>query len=154
MNDYWFPRAKFVDEKGIAGQMQHVGNELQEFENELIVQNWPAAMIELLDMRHSCETALRIMQEKYGAPAIEFYAVYTCELSVDRYVWFLRSRYMSALLSALNDHAPVVVGHLLNLMLAIDTQLMLLVDQTGFVRDDFVGRVIQKNDLRGYYGQA
>lgn len=154
MNDYWFPRARFVDEKGIAGQMQHVGNELQEFDDELQAGRMCEALIELLDMRHSCETALRIMQEKYGAPGIEFYAVSTCELSADRYVWVLRSRYMSALLSALNDHAPVVVGHLLNLMLAIDTQLMLLVDQTGFVRDDFVGRVIYKNNLRGYYGQA
>jgi len=154
VNDYWFPRIIFVDQNGIGGQMQHVGDELEEFVDELEAKNWSSAMIELLDMRHSCETALRIMQEKYGAAAIEFYAVPACELSADRYVWVLRARYMSTLLSALNDHTPVVVGHLLNLMLAIDTQVALLVNQTGYVLADFVDRVINKNQVRGYYGQA
>lgn len=63
---YNFPRAKFVDENGIAGQVAHMVTEADEAFRELNNPDiWTLAM-EVMDGYHSHETALRILEEKYG----------------------------------------------------------------------------------------
>lgn len=62
-----FPRAKFVTENGIIGQTAHVETELVELKYELF--NSPditPVAEEAMDLHHSTETLLRILEEKHG----------------------------------------------------------------------------------------
>ncbi|ABO49733.1 hypothetical protein Dred_1199 [Desulforamulus reducens MI-1] len=61
-----FPRIKFVDVNSLAEQLDHVRSEHKEvwlaFEDDKIGD----LAMELFDLIHSCETALRILQESFG----------------------------------------------------------------------------------------
>ena len=62
-----FPRAKFVTDNGIIGQTSHVETELVELKYELF--NSPditPVAEEAMDLHHSTETLLRILEEKHG----------------------------------------------------------------------------------------
>lgn len=63
---YHFPRARFVDENEIYKQLQHIRSEVQEAEREVDQQNIYLIAGEVMDIYHSAETALRILQEKHG----------------------------------------------------------------------------------------
>lgn len=65
---YHFPRAKFVDENNIGQQLIHTRREVQEADDELPAPGGdiePLAL-EIMDIYHSAETALRILEEKHG----------------------------------------------------------------------------------------
>ena len=62
---YHFPRAKFVDENGIYGQVQHINAEATEAAAELGNPDIIHVAMEVMDVYHSAETALRILEEKY-----------------------------------------------------------------------------------------
>ena len=66
-----FPRTKFVDENGICGQVLHMRSEQREIEDELQTVDIMVLAGEVMDKYHSCETALRILQEKYGVNVLE-----------------------------------------------------------------------------------
>lgn len=74
---YRFPRTKFVDINGIVGQILHIGDECQEALDSSQTPDIEHTMEEVMDCLHSCETALRIGQEKHGinindlAPQVE-----------------------------------------------------------------------------------
>jgi len=61
-----FPRTRFVDENGISGQVLHMRSEQREIEAEIDTVDIMVIAGEIMDKYHSCETALRILQEKYG----------------------------------------------------------------------------------------
>lgn len=63
---YHFPRAKFVDDNGICGQVAHIQTEADEAFRELTNPDVMPLAIEVMDVYHSAETALRILEEKYG----------------------------------------------------------------------------------------
>lgn len=63
---YHFPRAKFVDENGICGQVAHIQTEADEAFRELTNPNVDVLAMEVMDVYHSAETALRILEEKYN----------------------------------------------------------------------------------------
>lgn len=63
---YHFPRTKFVDENGICGQVAHIQTEADEAYRELQNPDIEPLAMEVMDVYHSAETALRILQEKYG----------------------------------------------------------------------------------------
>lgn len=151
---FWFTRTKFVDEKGIAGQMRHVGFELEEFKQELAAKDMRAAMIELLDLRHSVETAFRILQEKYGADAgLKPLPVYhLVGMAPDDYLEELTSCYRMFADAVLGRDMPVIVLKLLWLLQAVDSEVdLMLVWMPDATREQFVELVKQKNDARGYY---
>lgn len=66
-----FPRTKFVDENGICRQVLHMRSEQREIEDELQTVDILVVAGEIMDKYHSCETALRILQEKYGVNVSE-----------------------------------------------------------------------------------
>jgi NTP pyrophosphatase (non-canonical NTP hydrolase) len=61
-----FPRIKFVDDNGIAGQIKHIISEAKEAEESSLTPDINHTAEEVMDCLHSCESALRILQEKYG----------------------------------------------------------------------------------------
>lgn len=61
-----FPRTKFVDENGIIAQVIHMESEQKEIEESMLKDDIQHTAEEVMDRLHSCETALRILQEKYG----------------------------------------------------------------------------------------
>jgi hypothetical protein len=61
-----FPRARFVDENGLVSQILHMGSEQEEIECSMLTPDIEHTVEEIMDRYHSCETALRIAQEKYG----------------------------------------------------------------------------------------
>lgn len=63
---YNFPRARFVDENEIYKQLQHIRSEVQEAEREVDQPNIYLIAGEVMDIYHSAETALRILEEKHG----------------------------------------------------------------------------------------
>lgn len=63
---YHFPRVKFVDENGIYGQVSHINSEACEAAAELGNPDIQFVAMEVMDVYHSAETALRILEEKYG----------------------------------------------------------------------------------------
>jgi hypothetical protein len=63
---YHFPRARFVDENGIYGQVSHINSEATEAAAELGNPDIQFVAMEVMDVYHSAETALRILEEKYG----------------------------------------------------------------------------------------
>jgi len=65
---YHFPRTRFVDENTIGQQLIHTRREGQEASDELPPPGgdiMPLAL-EIMDIYHSAETALRILEEKHG----------------------------------------------------------------------------------------
>jgi hypothetical protein len=62
---YHFPRTKFVDENGIYGQVKHINTEATEAAAELGNPDIMHVAREVMDVYHSAETALRILEEKY-----------------------------------------------------------------------------------------
>jgi hypothetical protein len=61
-----FPRTKFVDLNGLVNQVLHMGTEQAEIEEVMLTPDIAHTALEIMDKYHSCETALRILQEKYG----------------------------------------------------------------------------------------
>lgn len=70
-----FPRTKFVDENGICAQVVHMRSEQREIEDELQTTDIMVIAQEVMDKYHSSETALRILQEKYGVNLNELQVV-------------------------------------------------------------------------------
>jgi len=68
---YHFPRTRFVDENGIVFQTNHVLLEAKEarFEASNLDDDGHTIntlAMEIMDIYHSSETALRILEEKHG----------------------------------------------------------------------------------------
>lgn len=63
---YNFPRAKFVDDNGICGQVFHLETEIAEAKAELHNPDIIPLAMEIADILHAAETAMRILEEKYG----------------------------------------------------------------------------------------
>ncbi|PWT78602.1 MAG: hypothetical protein C5B59_01415 [Bacteroidetes bacterium] len=61
-----FPRTRFVEENGLVAQILHMGSELAETETAMLTPDIDHTVEEIMDLHHSCETALRIAQEKHG----------------------------------------------------------------------------------------
>lgn len=61
-----FPRTIFVDQNGLVGQVLHMATEQEEIEQVMLTPDIQHTAEEVMDKYHSCETALRILQEKYG----------------------------------------------------------------------------------------
>lgn len=61
-----FPRTKFVDENDLPAQVLHMGSEQVEIEEVMLTPDIEHTAEELMDKYHSCETGLRILQEKHG----------------------------------------------------------------------------------------
>ncbi len=64
--NFSFPRTKFVDENGLVAQVLHMGTEQEEIEKVMLTPDIQHTAEELMDKYHSCETGLRILEEKYG----------------------------------------------------------------------------------------
>jgi hypothetical protein len=60
---YNYPRVKFVDTNQLHEQLDHVESEMREI---VRVADEEELIMELLDLQHSVETAIRILQEKHG----------------------------------------------------------------------------------------
>lgn len=150
---YWFPRSIYVDRNGIAGQMLHIRSELKEFAIELNAGAYQKAMIELLDLRHSIETALRILQEKYGVSNDRVF------LDADRNLAALPDSFLPLLFDRCQMFAESVLGRdvdkitvkLLLLLQAVDTEIVLLDTYAEGCIADFIRMVVNKNAVRGYY---
>lgn len=147
---FWFPCICFVETKGLMGQIAHIEQELEEFAVELERKDLPVAMIELLDLRHSIETCVRILQRSYGAGVVEPFDLEITSFSPEAYLRTIRDRFSRFWVSATNDHSPVVLGHLLSFLQAVDTEVALMEQVVGYKRP-FIGAVIKKNLVRGYY---
>jgi Lar family restriction alleviation protein len=63
---YNFMRTKFVSLNGIASQSSHIYSEALEVEQSVLTPDIQHTAEEVMDCLHSCETALRILEEKYG----------------------------------------------------------------------------------------
>lgn len=61
-----FPRTRFVDSNGIAGQLHHTGSEYMEAIEALGLPDIYHTAEEMMDVCCSNETSLRILVEKYG----------------------------------------------------------------------------------------
>lgn len=61
-----FPRTSFVTENGICMQSKHIGSEAMEIDQSVYTPDINHTAEEVMDCLHSCETALRILQEKHG----------------------------------------------------------------------------------------
>ena len=71
MSVFRFPATRFVGENSFSAQFQHIRSEVDEVWRELEVAYPDLAdpvrvAEELLDVIHSCETGLRILQGKHG----------------------------------------------------------------------------------------
>lgn len=63
---YRFPRTKFVDQNGIVQQSNHIQSEAMEVSLSVYTPDIFHTATEIFDCLHSCETALRILEEKYS----------------------------------------------------------------------------------------
>jgi hypothetical protein len=61
-----FPRTQYVDINGIVGQCDHILSEANEALDSALAPDINHTAMEVMDALHSCETALRILQEKHG----------------------------------------------------------------------------------------
>jgi hypothetical protein len=68
---YCFPRTKFVDENGIVAQAEHIKSEAFEVCQSVFEPDIFHTAVEIFDSLHSCETGLRILEEKYGIDLVE-----------------------------------------------------------------------------------
>lgn len=62
---YTFPRSRFVVENGIAQQSEHILSEAVEAVQSAFTPDIFHTAEEIFDCLHSCETALRMLEEKY-----------------------------------------------------------------------------------------
>lgn len=148
-----FPRTKFVDEKGIAGQMLHIGEELTEFEVELQAGRMHEAMIELLDLRHSVETGFRILQDKYGVDQdlLALSPYHVKGMQAEDHLHELKQCYRAFGDSMLCRSTPMMVVKLQWLLQAVDTEVVLMAGRVEGSVEDFIKLVEAKNQERGYY---
>jgi len=63
---YHFPRTRFVSQNGIYAQVAHINSEATEAAAELSNPDIHFCASEVMDVYHSAETALRILEEKYS----------------------------------------------------------------------------------------
>jgi hypothetical protein len=64
---YNFPRTRFVDSNSIVYQLDHIKEELAEAYVELsLMPDVSLLAAEIMDIYHSAETALRILEEEHG----------------------------------------------------------------------------------------
>lgn len=61
-----FPRAIFVNKNGIVGQCFHIESELRELQESITEPDIFHTAEEAIDLLHSIETLLRILEEKHG----------------------------------------------------------------------------------------
>jgi hypothetical protein len=61
-----FPRARFVDSNDIVKQSLHIDSEAIGVMLAVQQPGYDEVAMEIMDCLHSCETALRILQEKHG----------------------------------------------------------------------------------------
>lgn len=59
-----FPRAKFADENNIHAQVAHIQTEADEAFRELNSPDRMTLAMEIMDCLHSCETALRMLEDE------------------------------------------------------------------------------------------
>jgi hypothetical protein len=60
-----FPRTTFVDSNGLFEQITHIETEMAEVKHAYLNEPPERLVEELVDLYHSVETALRIMDERY-----------------------------------------------------------------------------------------
>lgn len=65
MMQFNFPRTIFVDKNGVVGQTFHIETEVEEMKEALQQPDIMLDAMETMDAYHSCETKLRILQEKH-----------------------------------------------------------------------------------------
>ena len=63
MSLYKYPRTKFVGINSIEKQIQHIKSEVIEAETAQSLEN---QIMEICDIEHGAETALRILEEQLG----------------------------------------------------------------------------------------
>jgi len=63
---YNFNRTKYIDKNDIVEQLEHMASELREIKQELFAADIPRLAEETVDLYHSCESMMRILEEKYG----------------------------------------------------------------------------------------
>ena len=61
-----FPRTIFVTQNGLVAQVRHMATEQVEIEASMLTPDIHHTAEEIMDLYHSCESCLRILQEKYG----------------------------------------------------------------------------------------
>ena len=61
-----FPETIYVRQNGIATQSEHIYSEALEVKQAVLTPDVLHTAEEVMDCLHSCETALRILQNKYG----------------------------------------------------------------------------------------
>jgi NTP pyrophosphatase (non-canonical NTP hydrolase) len=61
-----FPRTIYADRNGIATQSEHIYSEALEVKQAVLTPDIFHTAEEIMDTLHSCETALRILRDKYG----------------------------------------------------------------------------------------
>lgn len=67
--DTWvfnFPATVYVEKNGIVQQSEHISSEAEEVSESAYTPYIQHTAEEVMDCLHSCETALRILKEKYG----------------------------------------------------------------------------------------
>ncbi len=69
--EFNFFRTTFVDSNGIVTQIVHIASELKEVQTAMHLPDTFHLAEEIADLAHSCETALRILDEKYGIDLAE-----------------------------------------------------------------------------------
>jgi len=75
---YNFPKTRFVGCNGIATQVIHIYSEALEIKEAAFTPDINHAAEEVMDCLHSCETALRILETKYGID------IYKLRMDVER----------------------------------------------------------------------
>ena len=68
---FTFPRTIFVNKNGLVTQVRHMASEQAEIEASMLTPDIQHTAEEMMDLYHSCETGLRILQEKYGINLIQ-----------------------------------------------------------------------------------
>lgn len=61
-----FPATKYTRQNGIATQSEHILSEALEIKCSVLTPDIRHTAEEVMDCLHSCETALRILQEKHN----------------------------------------------------------------------------------------
>jgi predicted DNA-binding protein len=63
--NFTFPRTTFATSNGLFEQLNHIGSELSEVNQAFLNEPIERVAEELVDLYHSVETALRIIDERY-----------------------------------------------------------------------------------------
>lgn len=66
-----FPATTFTKTSHIFAQVAHIQTEADEAFRELATNDIDALSMEIMDCMHSCETALRILEARYGVDVKE-----------------------------------------------------------------------------------